>query len=306
MTVLLPGEYLFEIETTQPAAEGTLINVLGRAGFSQVLFDEKSLSGQSVDIIGRDGRGGGRGGGGGRGSSSRPGGGGHDRRGGGGGGGHHRRDRGGFGPGWWGPGWGPDVVYVVDDNDDWPEDIFAGSSASSQAGVIRFAAIVTQPTSVNDLECLRWRLMRKLRVSPYSGLVLVSQPFKTLNKSFYDLKFLSLDRPTTTREGHPTREHVVAGLQKLGFQPCALMVVKRNVRLPGRPNMSLTEWIAFAQWTKPADVIADDRPFHFEDIKECVSDCACSPTPARATPNQTGSIAMWPPVPMPPIMIPIG
>lgn len=133
--------------------------------------------------------------------------------------------------------------------------------ASPQMEVWRITGRLPAPARLSDLPGLTWK-SHKLRVSPNSSLNLTTTPFKVLNGQAYDLKFLSADKR------HPTRKHVIAAFVAMGFKPFILAAVKKNARIPGRPNVSMTEWIAVARWIKPSDMILDDKPFHFEDLRE--------------------------------------
>jgi hypothetical protein len=130
--------------------------------------------------------------------------------------------------------------------------------------VVRIVGRLSTPARLSDLPGLTWK-SHKLRVSPNASLNLTTTPFKVLNGQAYDLKFLSADKR------HPTRKHVVAAFIAMGFKPFILAAIKKNARIPGRPNVSMTEWIAVARWIKPSDTILDDKPFHFEDLREVLS-----------------------------------
>jgi hypothetical protein len=289
MTILLPGDYILELKTSRPMDVTTLTTVLENAGFNRLVFDSPVGSPATNSLVGR--------GGGGVtaippkhppvGVVPRP---------------THPKEEfyqepkpvlqipitGGCDPSFlleddyyappqyqetYAPQPLAQVVFprtpplaspqMVTETPLAPPQMTAPQAplAPPQVVVWRIVGRLPVAARLSDLPGLTWK-SHKLRVSPNSSLNLTTTPFKVLNGQAYDLKFLSADKR------HPTRKHVVAAIIAMGFKPFILAAIKKNARIPGRPNVSMTEWIAVARWMKPSDTILDDKPFHFEDLKE--------------------------------------
>ena len=267
MTILLPGDYILELKTSRPMDEGTLTTVLESAGFNRLVFDPPAPAVGPLKTTVRSASS--------LAASNRP----------------------AVVPQIAPPQVAPsisgcDPSFLLEDDYYTPPQfqetyapqplaqvVFprnappqtvqpaltpqvapAGELALPQV-VWRITGRLPAPARLTDLPGLTWR-SHKLRVSPYSSLNLTTTPFKVLNGQAYDLKFLSADKR------HPTRRDVIAAFIGMGFKPFILAATKKNARIPGRPNVSMTEWIAVARWIKSSDMILDDKPFHFEELKE--------------------------------------
>lgn len=85
--------------------------------------------------------------------------------------------------------------------------------------------------------------------------------FELVTDGDYELRFLA------RRKAQPTRESTLTDLRKMGFEPEKFMLLKRDMRLPGKPGASNALWYARAKWTKPSSYVSMEDSFYFEDVK---------------------------------------
>jgi hypothetical protein len=70
-------------------------------------------------------------------------------------------------------------------------------------------------------------------------------------------------------ENKTKREILIEALTKTNMKWSdiqKLTALKKNIRLPGYPNASITTWYAVARWDGPDAYITDEDPLFFENV----------------------------------------
>jgi hypothetical protein len=68
------------------------------------------------------------------------------------------------------------------------------------------------------------------------------------------------------------RFQVVEALALMGFRPHKIMMLKKNMRVPGIPNASTSRWYGILRWEGEDNVLVDSDPLFFEDVVELPTD----------------------------------
>ena len=143
-----------------------------------------------------------------------------------------------------------------------------GATAAPGTRVVRFVAHAARPVSLTSTDALRFQAIHKLAFDPSAPLQdeprgprLRTQSFGLNTGVVYDLRFLSRDKTARSKEG------VVALLDAMGFAPAEVMLLARNLRVPGRPATSLSEWLGVGTWRAPASIVTSDDPFYFAEAR---------------------------------------
>lgn len=126
----------------------------------------------------------------------------------------------------------------------------------------RFISELKNPIQIQNTNHINWIYQHQLSLNPFEDLEERFNPYELKSKKIYDIKFLARMR------SQPTRIAICETLALMGFKPIKILALKRNMRIPGRPNTSITRWFALAQWDGPASYISSEDPLYFENVKE--------------------------------------
>ncbi len=127
--------------------------------------------------------------------------------------------------------------------------------------VYRFIAHVPFPLLLKNGAGSWWRRIAPIQVDAYGPAPLQVIPFGLDSGKTYDVRFFSRDKKGSSRGDIGTL------LEGFGFAPDILVLRRRNVRLPRRSNLSLSEWVASGVWKGPATLLTREEPFLFADVK---------------------------------------
>ena len=126
----------------------------------------------------------------------------------------------------------------------------------------RFVAKVETPIAIQDTSFLRWVFVHlaplDLHAEPQKRIPI--KPFRLLSGKVYAMRFLS------RMKAQKTREEVSELLAYMGFSPIKVTGLRRNMRVEGRPNISMTRWYAIGEWQKADSYVLEEDPFIFEDV----------------------------------------
>ena len=126
----------------------------------------------------------------------------------------------------------------------------------------RFVAKVETPIAIQDTPFLRWVFVHlsplDLHAEPQKRIPI--KPFRLLSGKVYAMRFLS------RMKAQKTREEVSELLAYMGFAPIKVTGLRRNMRVEGRPNISMTRWYALGEWQKADSYVLEEDPFIFEDV----------------------------------------
>lgn len=128
----------------------------------------------------------------------------------------------------------------------------------------RFVAKITTPIQIRDTPLVRWIYLHMspldLHSEPADRIPIA--PFRLEEGKTYAMRFLS------RMKAQKTRSAVCELLACMGFAPLKITGLRRNMRVPGRPNISMTRWYGLGQWKKVLACVTEEDPFIFEDVVE--------------------------------------
>jgi hypothetical protein len=124
-----------------------------------------------------------------------------------------------------------------------------------------FVGQLGQAIDVTSVPGLRWSAIHSLGFDPWGSMSFRLTPHELKHGQLYDLRFLSRDK--TAR----SKKDVLALLVSMGFSPATIFLSKRNMRVPGRPLTTLSEWFGVGVWTGPDSVIVSSDPFYFAEVR---------------------------------------
>jgi hypothetical protein len=136
---------------------------------------------------------------------------------------------------------------------------------------VRFIAALDKPIEIQNTPYVRWFTVHRITFDPFANMNLSLTLFPLQTKTTYELRLLA------RMKSEPTRAEVLRELTKMGWAPLRLSLLKKDMRLPGKPNASVTMWYALATWEKACSYITDQEPFFFEDVVALTS--LTAPTP---------------------------
>lgn len=126
----------------------------------------------------------------------------------------------------------------------------------------RFVAKIEDPIEIRDTPMVRWIYVHlsplDLHSEPADRIPI--KPFRLEAKKTYALRFLS------RMKAQKTREEVCELLAYMGFAPSKVTGLRRNMRIAGRPNVSMTRWYGLGEWQKANSYVVEEHPFIFEDV----------------------------------------
>lgn len=126
----------------------------------------------------------------------------------------------------------------------------------------RFVAKLTKTLAPQNLPEMSWVFIRRLSLDPFKDLTFQLTPFKLQRGGLYEFRFFS------RQKSNPTKESVKETLAKMGFSPMKLNLLKKNMRIPRRGNVSVCMWLGIGRWSAPNSVVTTEDPFFFESLKE--------------------------------------
>ncbi len=133
----------------------------------------------------------------------------------------------------------------------------------------RFVGKLERPFRPLPSPMIEWVHSHPIRLNTFANIQrLTTLPFALRTGATYEIRFVS------RLKGQPTRGAVIdglgamAGAKQKGFSVHKLSALKRNIRLPDRPNASAILWYCLAKWEGPNSYIVIEDPFFFEDVVE--------------------------------------
>lgn len=138
---------------------------------------------------------------------------------------------------------------------------------ASPAKLLRFLASVTSTVHLTDGPLLTWVAAERVRLDVRANLSEEArlEPHDLAPGGVYEVRFLSRMRSETAGK----RAAVLKSLcETMGFDVLTLTSLKRDMRMPGRPNASDELWYAIVRWPtgRGASVLTIDDPFFFYDV----------------------------------------
>jgi len=126
----------------------------------------------------------------------------------------------------------------------------------------RFVAKLAKTLVPQNLADMSWVFIRRLALDPFKDLSFQLTPFKLQRGGLYEFRLFS------RMKSNPTKESVRDTLAKMGFSPMKLNLLKKNMRIPRRGNVSVCMWLGIGRWSAPNSVVTTEDPFFFESLKE--------------------------------------
>ena len=108
---------------------------------------------------------------------------------------------------------------------------------------------------------MRWTILHEIAFDPWGPMSFRLTPHELVHGQLYDLRFLSRDKTAKSKKD------VLQLLTIMGFRPATIFLSKRNMRIPGRPLTTLSEWFGVGLWTGPDSVVVSSDPFYFAEVK---------------------------------------
>jgi len=159
-----------------------------------------------------------------------------------------------------------DVPYGADPSYALATDQIQGKVLDEVSGtspwVYRFVARMPYTVTVSNVPGMFWKCIRTLIMDPWAEINFSVRPLPLKTNAVYELRFMSRDKKARARGD------VCTLLEAMGFQPQKLLLFRKNVRIPRRPNVSVSEWLAIAKWVKAKSVTTSEDPFFFAEAKE--------------------------------------
>lgn len=138
----------------------------------------------------------------------------------------------------------------------------------------RLVGRLTNPITTHQQRSnVRLTYARRLQTDILSELKLKFVDHPLTSGKIYESRFLSRMR------SQPTRPMVEADLKEMGWEVLKLSALRRDMRIPGRDNASVTLWFAVLRWSEVDSYVSEDDPFYFEDV--FLSTSEASPASAR-------------------------
>ncbi len=125
----------------------------------------------------------------------------------------------------------------------------------------RFVGELGTAIDIKSLPGLRWTIVHPLSFDPWAPMSFRVEPHPLAQGQMYDFRILSRDKTAKSKRD------VLALLVAMGFQPSTVFLSKRNMRVPGRPLTTLSEWFGVGVWSGPDSVIVSSDPFYFAEVK---------------------------------------
>lgn len=139
--------------------------------------------------------------------------------------------------------------------------MFAGE-AESNPHAFRLTARLSRPLAIRNVPGMWWRAVHRLAIDPSEPTPWNVEPLLLKSGSTYDMRLLSRDKTAAHRA------EVSAILGRIGFDPVDSLLARRNVRAPGRPGVSLSEWIAVGTWRGPNTLTTPEDEVLFTQLRE--------------------------------------
>jgi hypothetical protein len=139
--------------------------------------------------------------------------------------------------------------------------MIVGGEVSPSGSSFRFLGQLAHAIDIKALPGLRWTIVHAVGFDPWGPMSFRLTPHPLEHGQLYDLRFLSRDKTAKTKKD------VLALLTDMGFRPATIFLSKRNMRIPGRPLTTLSEWFGVGIWTGPDSVIVSSDPFYFAEVR---------------------------------------
>lgn len=139
-----------------------------------------------------------------------------------------------------------------------PQDSVSGVSASLPYE-FRFIGRLARPATLENTAAFQVRSVEPMSIDPFEGARkdAAGRYFPLETGVRYDVRVYSRDKTAATHGDVETL------LEAMGWAVGALMLARRNVRIPSKPGTSLSEWIATGTWTGPDTITVEGDPFLF-------------------------------------------
>lgn len=125
----------------------------------------------------------------------------------------------------------------------------------------RFIGQLGSAIDIKSLPGLEWTIVHSIGFDPWGPMNFRLAPHALTKGQLYDLRFLSRDKTAKSKAD------VLALLTGMGFKPATIFLSKRNMRIPGRPLTTLSEWFGVGVWSGPDSVIVSSDPFYFAEVR---------------------------------------
>jgi len=131
---------------------------------------------------------------------------------------------------------------------------------------ITIAASLVRPARLVDTAAVRWMGARVLASDPFRELSYKLVPFSLEERKRYELLLV------TRMKSHPNRDRIVESLGAMrgstGFEVEELLMIRRDIRVPGHPDTSAAIWLGIARWVGAPTYANMDDPISFESVVE--------------------------------------
>ena len=129
---------------------------------------------------------------------------------------------------------------------------------------IALVGTVHRPFLPRHTPSLRWESLRPCGFAVFGNMnldALDAAPFVPIARGVrYEMRFFTRMRTATKAAA------VLDLLAGMGWDAVALVALKRDMRLPGRPGASMTQWYAEATWARASSCLTERDPIFVEDI----------------------------------------
>lgn len=124
----------------------------------------------------------------------------------------------------------------------------------------RFVGTLRQAICPRDTPSIRWKHARNVQFDVFGDVNLRPGFFPLVQATRYEMRIFARMRSTPTEQG------VEEALKNMGFAEPKLILLKRDIRLPGRNGASVSQWYAEGTWTKGQTYATDFDPILIEDL----------------------------------------
>jgi hypothetical protein len=130
----------------------------------------------------------------------------------------------------------------------------------SEEDIYRFVANTPMSMTLKPGDDISWAA-RRVTIDPYADVMLSTRAFPLLHGITYDMLVLGRDRNARSRGDIWTLA------EAMGFDMNAISLLRRDIRLPGRPNASYSRWLLVGTWKGPDTITTAEEPLIFEQVE---------------------------------------
>jgi len=140
---------------------------------------------------------------------------------------------------------------------------FAGEQTALQAPVAAPVGVIVRldaPIELRPVPWATWQTVQRLNADPFGDLALAFAPRRLDPGKSYEMRLIARDKTS------PTSDVIRTQLEAIGFSPVTLHAIRRNMRLPGRPNTSVSLWWATGTYRGPTSYTSPDDALFVETL----------------------------------------